>query len=183
MEQILINAETASTKEAFVNFLQNYKVQVAQYLNALIGNDGSPVDSSLVFNADGTITVYQLAPDKGFVLGAVDGEIPLQVMKYASLTEGQKYVIQEHDRQVLFVKEPKGSPDFKVGVFKTLSDAVTELNSDAVNKEVQNAKDRKAALAKTAERTENRLRRLGKTTETAEVENVTEAEAVDMKSE
>jgi hypothetical protein len=162
MIDITIKAETQDVADAAKLFLTTYKEQVVGFTNQVLQAQGAQVDAGLKV-IDDTIVIYQMNPDKGFVLGevkATEGEASIAVMKYPDLPDGQRYVTIEGDRIFLFLKEPQGTPDPKIGAFKTLNDAVTEFNSQSVKDALKNYADKKAAQEKTAKRDENRLARL-----------------------
>lgn len=160
MIDLIIKVENAQVEEAFKNFIFNYKDNITDYINQIIGNDGSPIDASVVVN-DASITIYHIAPDKGFVIGEVENEeIPIQIQKYKSIPVDKRYIVQEKDRHVLYFKQEEGAVDIKLGAFKTLADVMIGFNSEAVKSKVEEAHTFKKARQKEL----NRLKRLGKIT-------------------
>lgn len=166
MIEFTFKAENETIKNAFVNFITNYKANAADYMNQLVANDGGPCDAEIKLE-DGVLTVYHIAPDKGFVLGETgNDEVPIQVMQYKDLKAEKRYILPERDKLILFFKEQDGVADVRLGAFKTLADAITSFNSDLVKQEVEKfmkaRKEKEAAIAKEQKRTENRLERLAK---------------------
>lgn len=160
---ISISAETEDVKKMFIQFLSNYKVQIAQYINQVLGNNGTPVDAGVdVDTVNETVKVYQVSPDKGFVIGNAGESSTPSLQQYQSLPVGSRYLIYEDNRVLLYLKEETGKPDTKIGAFRTLSDAVTEFNSEEVGKALKQIAEYKAAKAKEQKRTENRIARLKK---------------------
>lgn len=161
MIEFKINAETDKAKHALVQFLDNYKETIVTYINTIIGNDGTPVDAGITVDGDDNVTIYQLAPDKGYVLGEEkQGELPMQLKQYKNVETGDRYIVPEQDRIVLHIKTEQGKPDVKLGVFKTLSDAVTEFNSDSVKEVIKNYNDRENAIAKREAKQEAKMKKL-----------------------
>lgn len=165
MIELKINVENEVIKEAFTNFILNYKVNISDYMNQLVANDGGPIDSDVTFK-DGQITVHHIAPDKGFVLGETGNEeLPIQIMQYANLEVDKRYILPEKDRLVLFLKEAIGVADYRLGAFKTLPDAMTGFNSEAVKVTMDKINDLKKAKKREEDRTKTRLERLSKQSE------------------
>lgn len=164
MNEFKITTETDAAQNAFVQFISNYKETIINYMNTIMGNDGTPVDAGIDVQ-DGNITLYQLAPDKGFVLGEQPqesmGDLPIQVKRYKDVMEGDRYIMQEQDRLVLHLKTEEGKPDAKLGVFKTLTDAVTEFNSESVKGVIKNYHDKEEAIAKREQKQEAKMKKLG----------------------
>ena len=161
MIDVVLKAETQEVADTVKMFLTTYKEQVVGFTNQVLSTQGQKVDAGLKV-VDNTITVYQMNPDKGFVLGEVDALPPLELMDYQYLPEGQRYVTIEGDRVFLFIKEPQGTPDPKIGAFKTLNDAVIEFNSESVKTALKQYSEKKAAEEKARLKDEKRAIRLGK---------------------
>lgn len=163
MIDLIIKTETEAVKNGTQMFITTYKEQVSQFLQTVISNDGVPVDPG-IHVIDGQLTIFELDPDKGFVLGETETsteELPLQLMKYTNLTDGKRYVIQSGDGKLyLCLKTPIGKPDPKFGAFKTLNDAVKELNSDSVKEVMTKWREKEDAMAKAEAKTQRRLERL-----------------------
>lgn len=134
----VIKFENETVRTAFENFVRNYKGNVEQYLNMVLGNDGVPVDAFISTTGE-TITVYQQAPDKGLVLAM--GASGLILGAYLDVPNGELYGIVESGAIFLYLKEPKGSPDVKLGQFKTLTDAAKDWTSEAVTNRIKEVKD------------------------------------------
>ena len=151
MQEIVIKAETSAVADAFKNFVVNYKTNIADYMNQLIQNDGTPIDSEVV-EENGELVVYHIAPDKGFVLGEVDGEFPFQVMNYNDLADDKRYLLQERGNLSLFLKLPTGEADIRLGAFKSIKDAASAWNSEPVMNKIVEAHDWKKARLKDLKR-------------------------------
>jgi hypothetical protein len=101
-------------------------------------------------------------------------------MDYKELKDGLRYITIEGDRIYLFVKEPQGMPDPKIGAFKTLNDAVVEFNSESVKTALKQYADKKVADEKTKKRDENRKLRISGGKEAVQgSESVTDAEIIE----
>lgn len=162
MNNFTIQVENDVVRDAFVNFLFNYKEHVVDYINKLVGNDGSPIDSGIAIE-NNQVTIYHIAPDKGFVMGETpDGsELPVQIAKYTDLADGKRYIIQDRDRLTLYYKQPTGQVDFVLGSFKTLNDAIKGFNTQPVLDKMQEVETIKKARDKDL----RRMKKLGKLTE------------------
>lgn len=186
MKDFVIKVQTDEAQKALVTFFNNYKVNIGQFLNELIKANGTPVDAEVKVTED-TIEVFQLAPDKGFVLGEVDdSEIPVQVMAYKNLAVNKRYLVQENDRIILYWKRGEGTPDVRLGQFKTISDSISAFNSEGVkaamtavmNIEKRDLKfiKRKQRLGKTLSQSEQEALDLANT-QKLEIEEATDEEA------
>lgn len=166
MQDLIIKAETQEVANTLKLFITTYKEQVNDFTNRVLTSQGTPVDAGVVVEGD-DLVIYQMNPNKGFVLGEITQTLPMDapvaVMDYSTLADGKRYVTIEGDRIFLFIKEPQGTPDPKIGAFKTLNDAVKEFNSESVKTAIKNFSDKKAAEAKEAKRTEKRLDRIAGT--------------------
>jgi hypothetical protein len=158
VQEFKIIVENDKIAEAFKAFVMNYRTNISDFMNQLVNNDGSPCDSDII-DEKGVITVYHIAPDKGFVLGEVEGEVPFQVMQYSTLADEKRYILPEKDRLSLMLKQPSGTVDIRLGAFKSLSDAATAWNSEPVKAKLAEAEQYKKSKQKEAKR----LQRLGKT--------------------
>jgi len=165
MIDLTIKTETEQVKNGTQMFLTTYKEQLTQFLQTVISNEGVPVDPG-VHVIDGQLNIFELDPDKGFVLGETEAsteDLPLQLMKYTNLEEGKRYVIQSGDGKLyLCLKTAVGKPDPKFGAFKTLNDSVKELNSESVKEVMTKWKEKEEATAKIDAKTEKRLAKLEK---------------------
>jgi hypothetical protein len=158
MIDFTIKVENEKIAEAFKAFIMNYRTNISDFMNQLVNNDGSPCDSDIV-DEKGTIVVYHIAPDKGFVLGEVaEGKTPFQVMQYTDLADEKRYILPEKDRLSLLLKQPTGAVDIRLGAFKSLSDAATAWNSEPVKAKLAEAEQYKKAKEKDVKR----LQKLGK---------------------
>ncbi len=169
MTEVKFLAETEEVANGTKMFLTTYKEQLTQFLMTIITNEGKPVDPGVKVE-NGVLTIYEIDPDKGFVLGETEAStesLPLQLMKYENLGEGMKYVSQAGDKLYLSIKEPLGQPDPKLGIFKTLNDAVSELNSESVKEQIKRYVEKRDIDRKAEAKTEKRLERLGKHKEVA----------------
>jgi len=172
MIDFTIKVENEKIAEAFKAFIMNYRTNIADFMNQLVNNDGSPCDSDIV-EEKGVITVYHIAPDKGFVLGEVENEkVPFQVMQYAELADDKRYILPEKDRLSLLVKQPTGYVDIRLGAFKSLADAATAWNSEPVKAKLVEAEQYKKAKEKEAKR----MQKLGKHSNVEEAQVVKENE-------
>jgi len=163
MIDFVVKTETEQVKNGVQMFLTTYKEQVAQFLQTVISNEGVPVDPG-VHVIDGQLTIFELDPDKGYVLGETEAsteDLPLQLMKYTNLEVGKRYVIQSGDGKLyLCLKTAVGKPDPKFGAFKTLNDSVKELNSDSVKEVMTKWKEKEDAMEKVDAKTQKRLEKL-----------------------
>src|SRR5438128_2283738 len=107
MEDLKIKTDTPKAKWAVGVFFKNYKDQLAPFINNVLKGEGLPSDAAVVIEGtdeDPEITVYQEAPDKGWVLTPTpvieqpNSAGPFSLSKYAELEPGAKYLVQEGDR-------------------------------------------------------------------------------------
>lgn len=171
MIDVIIKAETQDVADTVKTFITTYKEQVVGFTNQVLTAQGKPVDAGLKV-VDNTITVYAMNPDKGFVLGEVVQDMdntvdPIRLMNYTQLGDGLRYVTIEGDRIYLFLKEPQGTPDPKLGAFKTLNDAVVEFNSQSVKDAMKAYAEKKAADEKNRKKDEDRVKRINAAKEKA----------------
>ena len=161
MEQITLNVEDSHVKYAVELFFENYKDQVKVFLdNVLRGETGSS-DSEIIKGEDGTITIYRTSPDKGWVLAEVlagEYSAPLAPQKYTELPAGIKYVLFDGDKLALFLKEPEGEPDLKIGKFANLNLAFEDLSSEDVKSATEVAISRRDAGKKVDEDIERKAK-------------------------
>lgn len=152
MQDLKIKIESPVIGDAFKSFVMNYRTNIADYMNQIVTNDGSPCDSDVV-EENGELVIYHIAPDKGYVMGEVEGnDTPFQVMKYVDLADEKRYLLLEQGRLSLFLKQPTGRADIRLGAFKTLVDAVSAWDSDPVKGKIEEAQKWKKALEKDAKR-------------------------------
>jgi hypothetical protein len=152
MIDFTIRVEDDATKYAMELFLDNAKDGIAQFVNNVLRNEHGACDASIQKGADGTYEVYKVAPDKGWVL-AEQGELGLQLTKYAEIEAGSRYVLFDGDKLALYLKEPVGSPDLKIGMFPNLNIAVAQFDS----KEVEHALEQAIARRDNAKREDEKL--------------------------
>lgn len=163
MIDFTIKVENEQVKTAFTNFIFQYKENIVDYMNQIVGNDGSPIDSGIEVK-DGGITIYHIAPDKGFVLAKTPegSAVPVQIMKYADVENNSLYILQEKGKNTLYIKQPKGEVDVIVGGFNSLNDVIKGIGSEQVKTEVATRLEKIETAKKTKEKDLQRLRRLGK---------------------
>jgi len=171
LNNFTIQVENDAVRDAFVNFIFNYKEHIVDYMNKLIGNDGSPIDSGITIEGN-TVTIYHIAPDKGYVMAETpEGtELPVQIGKYTDLADGKRYIIQDRDRLTLYYKQPEGQVDFPLGSFKTLNDALKGFNTQPVFDKMAEVE----TIKKAREKDLRRMKKLGKLSD----DNVEEAQVV-----
>ena len=180
MLELKTKTETEKVKKAFVTFIDSQKENIAGFLTTMLKDEGENADTQIKVE-ENEITIYQLAPDKGFVLveNNVVGELPMKLTKYKTIQEDIKYVTQEKDLIVLYIKKPEGVADIRLGVFKNLNDAVLNINSESVLNTIKMMKEREAAKEKAEAKTAKRLERLGKATAELAAYNAEEAVTVE----
>lgn len=135
--------ENSTVRMAFETFVKNYKEPVCQFLNTFLKTEGVSSDA-FIDVTDDTITVYQLAPDKGEVL--LESPSGVTLGKYTSVETGSKYAVLEGGALWLFLKEGEGEPDIKVGQFKSLSDASKDWNSTSVEDTIKQVREYQTKL-------------------------------------
>lgn len=177
MKDFVIKVQTEDAEKALVAFFSNYKVNIGQFLNEMIRATGMPVDAEVKVQ-DGTVEVYQLSTDKGYVLGEVaeGAEPPVQLMQYSQLAVNKRYLVQENDRLILYWKRAEGTPDVRLGQFKTISDSVIAFNSDGVKGAMKQVENMEKADLKQIKRKQ----RLGKELSQADKDALALAEAKKM---
>ncbi len=158
MQELKINVESEVVKDAFQTFILNYKSNIADFINQIVGNEGNPVDSEVKLEGD-TITVYHIAPDKGFVLGETPGaKEPFQLTHYNDVAVDARYLLLENGKLSLFLKFPHGQVDMRLGAFKSIADAITGWDSEPVKAKLAEAEQWKKAKEKELKR----MQKLGK---------------------
>jgi hypothetical protein len=155
MIDFTIRVEDDATKYAMELFLDNAKDGIAQFVNNVLRNEHGACDASIQKGADGTYEVYKVAPDKGWVLSKninYDGG-PLELIEYSRVKAGDRYVLFDGDKLALYLKEPVGSPDLKIGMFPNLNIAVAQFDS----KEVEHALEQAIARRDNARKEDEKL--------------------------
>lgn len=167
MIDFTIKAENEDVRNSFIAFIQNYKGNVAEFMNLVLKNGGQLADC--VIDLDPSVenpqlSLFQTSGDKGYVLGADQEGATIDLRQYGSVPAGQKYMLLQDGGLWIFVKEKEGIPDTKVGHFKNLNDAIKGFNSEAVNEAVKKTREtgeredkvidklKKAAVKMTAEK-------------------------------
>lgn len=156
MQDFTIRVENDKIKYALTLFLDNYKDSVKQFINNVLRNEEGACDSEILKKEGDIYEVYEVAPDKGWVLGEYLGVLAMK--PYNEVNLGGKYITSGPNGLDLFLKEPEGQPDLKVGRFISLNDAVKELNSESVQQAIEVAIDRRDS----AKRVEEDLQRKAK---------------------
>lgn len=162
MIEVPILAENEQVKTAVLSFIGMYREIFIEYLNQTLYHDGQPVDAGISLNEDGSIDVYQLAPDKGLVVvwTKEDEKVPVQFAQYADVPEDTVYVVQERDSSSTFLKTPDGEPDLKLGVFKRFPDVVIAAKDPIVKEQIAErikaVKAEKAAKQKKIDKAERK---------------------------
>lgn len=164
MSKELINfnlkAENEGVGNVFMHFVATYGSTINDFINKSYEDAGQTADAS-VSVVNGEIVVYQQAPDKGYVLGEVDNdEVPVQVVKYNTVAEGQRYITQQKDRLLLYIKTSEGKPDAVLGAFKTINDTIAGFNSAGVKTTMSAYADKVARETKAELKAEKRLAKL-----------------------
>lgn len=158
MIDFTIKCDTEAGRDAVAMFVKTYKEQMAEYVNLELRDKGQLVDSGFIIGEDGTLTLFQVAEDKGYVLAHMD-EVPYwEVKKLQNVGDDEPFIRMTKNGLTLFLKSEAGIPDLKVGEFKTIDDAVTEFSSESVAKAIA------AALASKKEQLKQikKLLKLGK---------------------
>ena len=157
MIEYKIRVENEAVGNALGIFFTNYTDQVAAFLTNVLKSETGSADVSIVTKTDDdVIEVWQFAPDKGKVLGQVDGAVVLT--DYTSLPNDAKYITYNGQHLVLYLKQPEGESDISVGRFLTLNEAVNQIDSESVKDQIQTIKnainnaevERKAVMKKAA---------------------------------
>jgi hypothetical protein len=149
MIDLTFRVQDAKTKQVVTLFFDNYKDSVVQFINNVLKGEGVPTDAFIQKGEDGIYSIYREAADKGWVMGEADSALTISL--YSKLEVGTKYVTTDGDKLALFVKEPDGDIDLKVGNFLNLNDAVDQLNSEEVKVAVDKAFERRDAQKKVEE--------------------------------
>lgn len=138
MIEYKINVENKFVGDAITTFFDNYKEHLVTFLNNVLKNETGSADAFIKKEENGTITVYQTAPDKGRVLGQVDGAVILT--DYTSLPVDAKYVLYDGQHLAMFLKQPEGVSDIKIGRFANLNDVVEQIDSESVRDTIATVK-------------------------------------------
>lgn len=155
MIDLIIRVENEDTKNSLVTFIQQYKDNIAEFMNLLMKNNGHLADVGIKLGEDKVLEVTQIAPDKGWVLADIpstsaseNGEVvegkEVSIVKYASVAIGDKYMVFKDGVIWVMIKDENGVPDTKIGQFKNLNDGINMFNSpevlaqlDRVKKEIK----------------------------------------------
>lgn len=152
MIDLTISVENEDTKNAFMSFVQQYKDNIAEFMNLLLKNSGHMADVGIKLNDKNILEITQISPDKGFVMAdiltttaGVDGESveskEVGIVKYSTVEEGDKYMVFKDGAIAVYLKDANGVPDTKIGNFKNLNDGVTMFNSPEVLAQLEKVKD------------------------------------------
>jgi len=151
MTEIIIKADTDAVKKSFISFVKSYKEAICDYLNLDLRDTGYLADSWITVENDELIA-YQVAPEKGYVTGENQdkshGASPWVIIKWDKLPEGAKYIKHIKSGLTMYIKSEHGIPDLKIGEFKSIDDAVVEINSESVKNAVSAALESKKAQLK-----------------------------------
>lgn len=156
MIDYVVKVENKFVGDAIGLFFDNYKEHLATFLNNVLKNETGSADAFISKTENGVIQVYQTAPDKGKVLGQVDGTVILT--DYTALPVDAKYVVYDGQHLALYLKQPDGQSDIKIGRFANLNDVVQQIDSESVRDTIATVKsainnaeiDRKKAEKKAA---------------------------------
>lgn len=154
MENLTVKVENAEVGNAVALFLENYKEAVSQFVNNVIVGSDAFVEKT----AEGEVSIYQFAPDKGNVIGKYEEGDEVQLVKYGSLPIDAKYILLVGDKLTLFLKQPQGKADIKVGQFVNLNDAIVNFDSEGVNLHVEHRKKALENEAKEKAKAEKKIK-------------------------
>jgi len=138
MLDYVIKVENKFVGDAIGLFFDNYKEHLATFLNNVLKGETGSADAFIAKDDKGLITIYQTAPDKGNVLGQVDGAVILTT--YTALPVEAKYVVYDGQHLSLFLKQPEGVSDIKIGRFANLNDVVQQIDSESVKTTIDTVK-------------------------------------------
>lgn len=130
MLDLVIKVENRFVGDAVNLLFDNYKEQFAVFLNNVLKNETGSADAFITKDEQGVINVYQTAPDKGNVLGQVDGVVVLT--QYSTLPVDAKYVVFDGQHLTLFLKQDEGVSDIKIGRFANINEVVTQIDAENV---------------------------------------------------
>lgn len=155
MQDYIIKVEDDKTKYAVELFFDNYKDSIKQFINNVLRNEVGACDAEIL-KKEGIFEVYKTAPDKGWVLGEAPGGLTLK--PYTDVDTGHKYVLFDGDKLALYLKEPEGASDLKIGNFLNLNNAVEEIESEDVKKAIDKVIEQRDAAKKVEEDLERKSR-------------------------
>ena len=138
MIDLTIKVENKAVGNAVNLLFDNYKEQFAVFLNNVLKNETGNADAFITKDEQGVINVYQTAPDKGSVLGQVDGVVSLT--QYSTLPVDSKYVTFDGQNLILFLKQEEGVTDLKIGRFANLNDVINQIDSESVTTTIATVK-------------------------------------------
>lgn len=172
MQDFTIRVEDDAVKYAVEIFFDNAKDGMATFINNFLRNEHGACDAAVLKGADGVYEIYKTAPDKGWVLGEQDGSL-LQLQKYTEVAEGDLYVCSEGEKLTLYIKEPAGQPDLKIGHFPTINIAAEQIGSKDVEHGIEQAIARRDNARKEDAKLERaeKLHKLAKNETTPVTEN------------
>ena len=133
-----MNVENKFVGDAVGLFFDNYKEHVVSFLNNVLKNETGSADAFIEKGDNGVINIYQTAPDKGKVLGQVEGSVILT--DYTALPIDAKYVVYNGQHLALFLKQPEGVSDIQIGRFANLNDVVAQIDSESVQDAIAHVK-------------------------------------------
>jgi len=157
MIELKINAESEPVKAALTEFIKSYKEAICDYINLELRDKGNLADSYITVDKD-VLTVYQVTPEKGYVLGEIDDISKWEMIKWSVLEQDKLYIKNTKEGLTLYIKSEQGIPDVKIGQFKSLDDAVTQMESESVRTAILSARESKKAQLKQIKK----LEKLGK---------------------
>lgn len=140
MIDYVVKVENKFVGDALAVFVDNYKEHIATFLNNVLKNETGSADAFISKDENGVIQVYQTAPDKGIVLGQAEPNGPVDVWRYKDLSVDSKYVIYDGQHLALFLKQPDGVSDIKIGRFANFNDLFNQIDSESVTDTIQTVK-------------------------------------------
>lgn len=152
MIELKINTESEPVKAAITEFFKSYKEAICDFVNLELRDKGSLADSYVIVKEndkkESEITVYQVTPEKGYVLGEIDDISKWEMIKWSEIEEDKLYIKNTKEGLTLYIKSEVGIPDVKIGQFKSFDDAVTQIGIESVQTAILAARESKKAQLK-----------------------------------
>src|SRR5258706_2677144 len=114
MIDFTIKCDTEAGRDAVAMFVKTYKEQMAEYVNLELRDKGQLVDSGFIVSDDGTITLYQVAEDKGYVLANIEDRPYWDVRKSSEVGMDEPFILMTKNGLTLFLNNWIGMPDWQV---------------------------------------------------------------------
>lgn len=130
-----IKTDSEDINKALAIMFTVYSDQLGDLLTQIAANRSVTVEPSITISDDeNEVTVEAFSTDKGTVI-APDGET-VSLVEYTDLKVGERYVKDNKNAFWLYLKAEDGLDD-KVGHFRTMKEAIENINSTQVDEAIK----------------------------------------------